>query len=105
MDRLNETHPKSQAILGTPVTQHCHTRHTCHRCGEIAARRGRLSASVQLDSGRTVRCYTCARCVNEIGGGSAALIRHANIFEQANLARVIPFKPSGAHRGADRRAA
>jgi hypothetical protein len=34
-----------------------------------------------------------------------ALIRHANVHEQQRLATVVPFRPSGAHRGADRRAA
>jgi hypothetical protein len=49
----------------------------------------------------TMQEFKAARPVNAWG----ALVRHANIHEQHQLTRVVPFKPSSAHRGADRRAA
>ena len=39
---------------------------SCHRCEKPARRKGRISSSVQLESGRTVRRYLCAVCIAEL---------------------------------------
>jgi O-acetyl-ADP-ribose deacetylase (regulator of RNase III) len=48
------------------------TPKTCNRCRQIAPRRGRMSAAITLQSGRTVRRYLCRLCIRELQSGAMA---------------------------------
>ncbi len=74
----------------------------CHRCGEPAPKRGRMSAAVEDDSGKVRKLYLCAPCCSEIGS-VAALIRSAEESER-ELERQR-FQTRRDTRPADRRAA
>jgi hypothetical protein len=53
---------------------------TCHRCGGLAPKRGRMSASVEGENGKVRRLYLCARCIASISSWHA-LARNAEAAE------------------------
>ncbi len=66
----------------------------CHRCGALAPKRGRMSASVEDDSGKVRKLYLCAPCCSEIGS-VAALVAHAEAAErEAQRRRFTERRPA-----------
>ncbi len=71
----------------------------CHRCGEPAPKRGRMSASVADDSGKVRKLYLCAPCCSTLSS-VGALIAHAEAAEREAQRRHF-----AERRPADRREA
>jgi hypothetical protein len=53
----------------------------CHRCGALAPKRGRMSASVADGSGKARRLYLCRLCIASLSSWHA-LYRHAEAAER-----------------------
>jgi hypothetical protein len=71
----------------------------CHRCGDPAPKRGRMSASVEAENGKARRLYLCARCITSLGSWHA-LARNAEAADLESQRRRFTER-----RPADRRAA
>jgi hypothetical protein len=71
----------------------------CHRCAALAPQRGRMSASVEDDSGQVRNLYLCRACIASLSAWHA-LYRHAESSEQEETRRRFTER-----RPADRRAA
>ncbi len=71
----------------------------CHRCGGLAPRRGRMSASVEDDNGIVRKLYLCRLCISALGSWHA-LARHAEAAELESQRQRFQTR-----RTADRRAA
>ncbi len=53
----------------------------CHRCGALAPKRGRMSASVADASGKARRLYLCRFCIASLSSWHA-LYRHAEAADR-----------------------
>ena len=71
----------------------------CHRCGDLAPRRGRMSASVEDDNGKVRRLFLCRHCISALGSWHA-LARHAEAADLESQRRRFTER-----RPADRREA
>ncbi len=90
------TQKKADSRLdSTPST----TLPTCHRCGDLAPKRGRMSASVEDDSGKVRKLYLCRACIVSLSSWHA-LQCHAEASEREETRRRFTER-----RPADRRAA
>ncbi len=74
----------------------------CHRCSEPALKRGRMSASVEDDSGKVRKLYLCRACIVSLSSWHA-LYRHAEASEREETRRR--FQTHRDTRPSDRRAA
>jgi ribosomal protein L40E len=74
------SHPEAETRRNSKPPQHAKPP-VCHRCGALAPKRGRMSASVEDDSGKVRKLYLCARCIASISSWHA-LARHAEESER-----------------------
>ena len=71
----------------------------CHRCGALAPKRGRMSASVEDGNGIARRLYLCRLCIASLSSWHA-LYRHAEASAREETRRRFTER-----RPADRREA
>ncbi len=74
----------------------------CHRCGGLAPRRGRMSASVEDDNGKVQKLYLCRACIASLSSWHA-LQCHAEASEREETRKR--FTERRDTRRADRREA
>ena len=92
------SHPEAETRRNSKPPQHAKPP-VCHRCGALAPKRGRMSASVEDDSGKVRKLYLCAPCCSTLSS-VGALIAHAEASEREETRRRFTER-----RPADRRAA
>ncbi len=71
----------------------------CHRCGDLAPRRGRMSASVEDDSGKVQKLYLCRACIASLSSWHA-LQCHAEAADLESQRRRFTERRPAARREA-----
>ncbi len=77
--------PKAETRQVSKPPQHAKPP-VCHRCGEPAPKRGRMSASIEDDSGKVRKLYLCRLCIAALSSWHA-LYRHAEASEREETRR------------------